>query len=281
MVCRLAANEFHPCFHGGLPECGMGTATIEAKLAQQLAWMEQESLYQVFVDLRNAYDHLDNERCLAIMTGYGVGPKLLCLQAKFWDQAEMVFCAGGSFGEPFHAIRGMTQGGLLSSLMFNVCVDAVIREWLQRTLSKEATRGELDEASREIVAFFVDDGLVGSRDPIWLQSALGILVTLFESIGLRTNPDKTKVMTCIPGKIRQAHTTEVYHTQQYRPVNPTAKHHQVARLVIPAGILGIPVFSVPVALFSQESRFLFCRNFFGTPSRILSVWGLRRMIRRK
>jgi hypothetical protein len=33
-------------------------------------------------------------------------------------------------------------------------------------------------------------------------------------------------------------------------------------LVIPAGILRIPVFSVPVALFSQESQFLFCRNYF-------------------
>ncbi len=130
MICRLAAIEFHPCLHGGLPKRGTGTATTEAKLAQQLAWMEQEPLYQVFVDLRKAYDHLDHERCLAIMTGYGVGPKLLCLQTKFWDQAEMVCCAGGSFGELFHAFRGVTQGGPLSSLMFNVCVDAVIREWL-------------------------------------------------------------------------------------------------------------------------------------------------------
>ena len=53
------------------------------------------------------------------------------------------------------------------------------------------------------------------------------------------------------------------------------------RLVIPAGILRIPVFSVPVALFSQESRFLYRRNFFGAPSGILSVWGLRRTLRRK
>ena len=50
--------------------------------------------------------------------------------AKFWDQAEMVCRAGGSFGKPFHAFWGVTQGGPLSSLMFNVCVDAVIREWL-------------------------------------------------------------------------------------------------------------------------------------------------------
>jgi hypothetical protein len=38
----------------------------------------------------------------------------------------------------------------------------------------------------------------------------------------------------------------------------------MARLVIPAGILRIPVFSIPVHFFSQESRFLFRRNFFGT-----------------
>jgi hypothetical protein len=56
-------------------------------------------------------------------------------------------------------------------------------------------------ACKEIVAFFVDNGLVGSRDPIWLQSALDILVTLFEGIGLWTNPDKTKVMMCVPGNI--------------------------------------------------------------------------------
>jgi hypothetical protein len=48
-----------------------------------------------------------------------------------------------------------------------------------------------------------------------------------------------------------------------------------ARLHIPAGILRIPVFSVLVALFPQESRFLFRRNFFFTSSEIRSVPGLR------
>ena len=33
--------------------------TIKAKLAQQLAWMEQEPMHQVFVDLRKAYGYLD------------------------------------------------------------------------------------------------------------------------------------------------------------------------------------------------------------------------------
>jgi hypothetical protein len=111
--------------------------------------------------------------------------------------------------------------------MFNVCVDAVIREWLQKMMDEEAANGIFAEASREIVAFFVDDGLVGSRDPVWLQGALNVLAILFESISLRMNLDKTKVMMCTPGNIQVAHTEEAYHTQQYGQVNPTAKHHQV------------------------------------------------------
>ncbi len=113
----------------------------------------------------------------------------------------MVCQAMGSFGKPFGASQGITQGGPLSSLMFNVCVDAVIREWLWRLIDEEATHGKFAGASREIVVFFVDGGLVGSKDPVCLQGTLNVFVTLFESIGFRTNPDKTKVMTCIPGNI--------------------------------------------------------------------------------
>jgi hypothetical protein len=43
--------------------------------------------------------------------------------------------------------------------------------------------------------------------------------------------------------------------------------HLPSRLPIPAGILRIPVFSVPVAPFSQESRFLFRRNFLEPPQK--------------
>ena len=73
---------------------------------------------------------------------------------------------------------------------------------------------------REIVVFFVDDGLVGLRDPIWLQGALDILVTLFESINLRTHSDKTKVVTCVSGKIQVALADKVYHTHQLNQPTP-------------------------------------------------------------
>ncbi len=66
----------------------------------------------------------------------------------------------------------------------------------------------------QCIAFFVDDGLVAARCPEWLQPSLNTLVCLFERIGLRTNAEKTKVMTCLPGKIQVANTEEEYVSQQ-------------------------------------------------------------------
>ena len=130
MVAQLSVIELHDSLHGGLPRRGTGTAIMEAKLNQQLAWVDQEPLYQIYLDLRKAYNALDQGWCLKILAGYGVGPNLLHLQKQFWDNAKMVCRAGGNYGESFGAYRGVTQGGPLSSLMFNVCVDCVIREWL-------------------------------------------------------------------------------------------------------------------------------------------------------
>ncbi len=66
MVARLSSVEFHDSLHGGLPGRGTGTATIKAKLHQSLAWCDQHLLYQIYVDLKKAYDVLDWEQTLKI-----------------------------------------------------------------------------------------------------------------------------------------------------------------------------------------------------------------------
>jgi hypothetical protein len=127
------------------------------------------------------------------------------LQKQFWDNAKMVCPAGGNFGKPFVASQGIAQGGPLSGLMFNVCVDAVVREWLWQMLGDNVAQDGMGEAAHNYaVAFFVDNGLVLARCPEWPQSLFAILVNLFECIGLRTNVAKTKVMTCLLGRTQIA-----------------------------------------------------------------------------
>jgi hypothetical protein len=61
IVAQLALIEFHDGLNGRLLGQGMGTATIKVKLAQSLAWHNQCLLYQIYVDLKKAYDALDRE----------------------------------------------------------------------------------------------------------------------------------------------------------------------------------------------------------------------------
>ncbi len=148
---------------------------------------------------------------MEILKAYGVGPNLLRLQNSFWQNAKLVCRTEGCYGSLFNAARGVTQGSPLSLLMFNVCVDAVVREWLHQTLGDDAAReGIGDDVAQWLVAFYIDDVLVASRDPVWLQASFDILVSLFERIGLFTNAAKTKVMTCIPGRIREGYTDKEY-----------------------------------------------------------------------
>ena len=61
------AINYHNFLHGFWAGCGTGTATLKAKLLQQLAAMREEVLYVIFLDLTKAYDALDRSRSLEVL----------------------------------------------------------------------------------------------------------------------------------------------------------------------------------------------------------------------
>ena len=67
---RLTASiNFHDFLHVFQAGCGTGTATLDAKMLQQLADLREEVLYMIFLDLHKAYDALERSRCLEILEG--------------------------------------------------------------------------------------------------------------------------------------------------------------------------------------------------------------------
>ena len=73
---RLTTSiTFHDFLHFFREGRGTGTATLEAKLLQQLASLREEVLYVIFLDLHKAYEALDRYRCLEILEGYDLGPR--------------------------------------------------------------------------------------------------------------------------------------------------------------------------------------------------------------
>merc|ERR1711966_467005 len=99
------------------------------------------------------------------------------------------------------------MGGPLSPTIFNIMVDAVVREWIrQMELAGFSTKD-----IRTIVAvFYADDGLVAAREPKVLQDSFDILISLFERVGLETNETKTETMVFLPGRIRTGLSEDAY-----------------------------------------------------------------------
>ena len=188
---------YHDFLHGFRAGRGTGTATLEAKLLQQLAALREEVLYVIFLDLHKAYEALDRSRCLEILEGYGVGPKARRLLVTYWHRLTMLVRVGGYYGTALGGERGVTQGDPLSPTIFNVVVDAVVRHWVHGLVEEAEARGETGQEGRHQAAlFYADNGMVALSDPAWLQGAFNDLVGLFDRVGQRINVGMTVSMVC-------------------------------------------------------------------------------------
>ena len=58
--------QVHDSLHGFRSERGTGTAIIEAKLSQRLAYLEAEAFFGIFIDLQKAFDAMDREGCVRL-----------------------------------------------------------------------------------------------------------------------------------------------------------------------------------------------------------------------
>ena len=177
----------------------MGTATVEAKLLQQLTAMRKSVLLEFLLDLQKAYDALDRDRCLGILKAYGFGLRTIQLLSIYWGRLTMVTLADGYFGVTFKGYRGATQGNTLHPTIFNVLVNAVILYWVALVATNKDGMEGLRLSIQVLEAYFYSkDGFVASTQLESLQREFDVLVGLFDWVELRTNKRKTVGISCQP-----------------------------------------------------------------------------------
>ena len=87
----------------------------------------------------------------------------------------------------------------MSLNIFNLVMDAVIHHWATVVTPTEMGTGILRLRIINLAAYFyADNGLVVLTQPERLQRALGVLIGLFDQVGLRTNTGKTVSIVCHP-----------------------------------------------------------------------------------
>ena len=185
LMSNLPTNLFHEDYVNRKQGRGTGTAIIEAKLLMQLHRRSGIPLFMVFIDLKKAYDTLDRHQALRILKAYGVGPNLIRIIQTVWEGDTLVPRQSGYYGRPLRARRGVRQGDIISPLIFNIMVDAVVRHW--RSLQSCDT-------PEETSVFYADDGMQAGTDADAIEHSVGVLTKAFASIGLKMNALKTKFM---------------------------------------------------------------------------------------
>jgi hypothetical protein len=211
--------EFHPGIHGFRVERGTITAILEAKLQMQQASRSGLPYYQVFLDLKKAYDTLDRERAMQILEAYGVGPNIRAYLQWIWQNLILVPKSSGFYGSPFPSRRGTLQGDCFSPDLFTIIIDCVLREW-----SKHPATSTL------VAIFFADDGRIAGFDPILLQKGLDLLIALFARVGLHPNAAKTKAMISLGIKPRGLLSSDAY-KRRFDTSLPTYRARKAAKVL--------------------------------------------------
>ena len=96
-----ASITLHGVLHGFRAGCGIGPASLEAKLPQELMAMIEKLLYTIVLDLHKEYDVLDRYRYLEILEGCEVGPWACCILRVYWYRLQIVSRVGGYYGSAF------------------------------------------------------------------------------------------------------------------------------------------------------------------------------------
>jgi len=178
---RVTAKvKFHDCLHGFRVARGTDTTQMESKLFQQLAGMDQETLFKACLDWAKAFATFNEERAFKKLHECGFPAKMLALIALQWCKMQVTPKQADFFSMPFCQDSGQITGSVLGPLVFNVVVDSVVRHWMTVMVNDGGTSAITGLAVKErLLPFCADDGMVASRDPAWLQEALTALVALF------------------------------------------------------------------------------------------------------
>ena len=216
----VGSVEFHDSIHGSVPRRGTGTAILEAKLLSQLRSRIDEPLFIIFIDLKKAFYSVDRTRVLRLLRQYGVGPNVCRFLELTWLRDTMVPRQAGYYGRPFVAERGVRAGDVISPTVFNVLVDAVLRQW---DYAHRPTPVE------EMALFYVDDGAIAGTDPRRVQASIDLIARGFASFGLVMNADKTKFMTMTGGK-RRLRLSRVAYSRQQTGEGPTHRERSLTKV---------------------------------------------------
>ena len=172
-------------------------------------------LFLCFIDLQKAYDSVDHTLLWQVLARFGVPPQMIEVIRQFHDgMRACVRNDDGRCSEWFEVAQGLSQGCVLSSLLFSVFFAAILLvapEKFSKDAGKLAHLIRLQEQSSKVDPetalecvrraiwgmLYADDACIVSRSPSGLGRMMAVFVEVFSTFGLTISDSKTETV-CMP-----------------------------------------------------------------------------------
>ena len=105
----------------------------------------QKNIYFCFIDCAKAFDCVDHNKLWKILKEMGIPDHLICLFIKLYAGQEATVRTEHGTTDWFQIGKGVCQGCILSSYLFNLCV-----EYIMRNAGLDEAQDEIKIAGRNI-----------------------------------------------------------------------------------------------------------------------------------
>ena len=157
----------------------------------------QRDIYHIFIYFKNAFDRAWHAALWATMRRYNITADIIRVVQSLYEKATRAVLINGTPGDWFRTTIGVRQGCILSPTLFNIFLEEIMTEALEKH------HGTVSIGGRTITKLrFADDidGLAGDEEE--LEALAECLDTASRKYGMDINADKTKVMTSNPNGIQ-------------------------------------------------------------------------------
>lgn len=145
------------------------------------------TLHQLFIDFKQAYDSVRRPQLYTAMLELGIPKKLVGLVEMTLRKTKAKVKVQGMLSECLEVKRGLRQGDVLSTLLFNVALEKVMR-------SVDSRRGgSIFSRTLQYLAYADDIAMIG-RGQRFVSEGFSQMERESKKMGLGVNNEKTKYM---------------------------------------------------------------------------------------
>ena len=153
----------------------------------------QKNIYFCFIDYAKDFDCVDHNKMWKILKEMRIPEHLTYLLRNLYAGQEATVRTGHGKTDWFQIGKGVHQGCMLSSCLFNLYA-----EYILRNAGLEEAQAGIKIAGRNINNFrYVDDTILMAESERELKSLLMEVKEESEKVGLKHNIQKTKIMALV------------------------------------------------------------------------------------